>query len=417
MSHINHLLNDGSQLADVLLTGAAVPTPDFASYRQSFANVPGVPQGSAARPQFINAFAADFRVPQTWKADASYQKRLLDGRVSLGVTGQYADTRNNYRYNDLNLPAPAFRLSNENNRPVFAPVSVITNPQQAGAAGRAAIRPFSQFQRVLEFRSDAAATQKALILDANVALPRGGNLGGSFTFNETRDNNSFNCCIAITSVFTPVPADPRELSWGPTANDFRHKLVLFGSTPELFGGRLSFRAIGQSGAPWSPVVAQDINYDDVGQGGAFANANDLAFIFDPSRPGLDAAFADALRTIYDNPENLARDYLRENIGTIAGRNAVRNPFFMQIDVRYAQRLPSVRGQSAEFTLDIFNFASMLNHQWGGVRVVPAANQVLLRTTGFDATTQNWRYATNPNFGRSVLSGNRYQIQAGVRYRF
>jgi hypothetical protein len=417
MSHINHLLNDGSQLADVLLTGSAVPTPDFVSYRQSFANVPGIPQGGAARPQYINAFAGDFRVPQTWKADASYQKRLFDGRLSVGVTGQYADTRNNYRYNDLNLPQPAFRLSNENNRPVFAPVSVITNPQLAGAAGRAAIRPFPQFQRVLEFRSDAALVQRALILEANAVLPRGGNLGGSFTFNSTRDNNSYNCCIAITSVFTPVPADPRELSWGPSSTDFRHKLVFYGSTPEFFGGRLSFRAIGQSGAPWSPVVAQDINYDDVGQGGAFANANDLAFLFDPARPGLDPALADGLRAILDNPQNLARDYLRENLGTIAGRNAVRNPFFTQIDVRYAQRLPSVRGQSAEFTVDIFNFASLLNHQWGGVRVVPAANQVLLRTTGFDAATQNWRYATNPNFGRSVLSGNRYQIQAGVRYRF
>jgi hypothetical protein len=417
MAHINHLLNDGSQLADVLLTGAAVPTPDFPSYRQSFANVPGIPQGSAARPQFINAFAGDFRVPQTWKTDASYQKRLLGGRLSLGVTGQYADTRHNYRYYDRNLPEPAFRLSNENNRPVFAPVSVITNPAQAGAAGRAAIRPFQQFQRVLEFRSDAALVQRALILDASAALPRGGNVGGSFTFNNTRDNNSFNCCIAITSVFTPVPGDPRDLAWGQSSTDFRHKLVLYGSTPELFGGRLSFRAIGQSGTPWSPVVAQDINYDDVGQGGSFANGNDLAFIFDPARPGLDPALAEGMRALLDNRDNLARAYLRDNLGTIAGRNAVRNPFVTQIDVRYAQRLPSVRGQSAEFTLDVFNFASLLNHQWGGVRVVPAANQVLLRTTGFDAATQNWRYATNPNFGRSVLSGNRYQLQAGVRYRF
>ncbi len=417
MSHINHLLNDGSQLGDLLLTGSAVPRPDFASYRQSFANVPGIPAGSAARPQFLNVFADDFRVPQTWKTDIAYQKRMLDGKLTLGVTGQYGDTRNNYRYVDLNLPEPAFRLSNENNRPVFAPVSVVTNPAQAGAAGRAAIRPFQQFQRVLEFRSDAALVQRALILDGTMVLPRGGNIGGSFTFNETRDNHSYNCCIAITSVFMPVPGDTREMSWGPSATDFRHKLVLYGSTPEIFGGRFSARVIGQSGANWSPTVAQDINYDDVGQGGSFANANDLAFLFDPSRTGLDATLASQMQSVLDNPNNLAADYLRENLGNIAGRNAVRNPFVTQIDLRYSQRLPSVRGQRAEFTVDVFNFASLLNHGWGGVRVVPGANQTLLRTAGFDAASQNYRYTVNQNFGQSVLAGNRYQVQAGVRYNF
>ena len=420
MAHINHLLNDGSQLADLLLTGAAVPSPDFPLYRQSFANTPGLPAGGAARPAFINLFAEDYRVPQTWKSDVSYQRRMLSGRLALGITGQYADTRNNYRYYDLNLPAsPAFTLSNEANRPVFVPASVITNPAQAGVAGRVAARPFANFQRVLEFRSDAAQIQKALILDGTLALSRGANIGGSFTFNNTRDNNSYNCCIAISSVFTPVPGDPRGLSWGPSNNDFRHKLVLYGSTPQIFGGRLSFRAIGQSGSPWSPTVAQDINYDDVGLGGSFGNQNDLAFIFDPSNPSLDPTLAAGMRALIDNPANRARGYLSDNLGRIAGRNAIRNPFVTQIDLRYSQRLPFVRGQAAELTIDLFNAGSWLNRTWagGGVRFVPAANQTLLRVTGFDATTSNYRYAVNPTFGQAVTGGNRYQVQAGVRYRF
>ena len=420
MAHINHLLNDGSQLGDLLLTGAAVPTPDFPLYRQNFANTPGIPAGSAARPTYLNLFADDYRVPQTWKSDISFQRRFLDGRLQLGITGQYADTRNNYRYYDLNLPAaPAFTLSNEDNRPVFVPPSVITNPAQAGVAGRVAARPSAQFQRVLEFRSDAALLQKALILDGNLVLSRGANIGGSFTFNSTRDNNSFNCCIAISSVFTPVPGDPRGLSWGPSNNDFRHKLVLFGSLPEVYGGKLSFRMIGQSGTNWSPTVAQDINYDDVGVGGSFGNQNDLAFIFDPSRPGLDPTLAAGMTALLANPGNRARDYLRENLGRIAGRNAIRNPFVTQVDLRYAQRLPTVRGQSAELTVDVFNALSWLNDTWGGggFRVVPGANQTLLRVTGFDAATNNYRYAVNPTFGRSVVIGNRQQVQLGVRYRF
>ena len=195
--------------------------------------------------------------------------------------------------------------------------------------------------------------------------------------------------------------------------------MLFGSLPEIYGGKLSFRMIGQSGSPWSPTVAQDINYDDVGVGGSFGNQNDLAFIFDPATPGLDPTLAAGMTALLNNPGNRARDYLRDNLGRVAGRSAVRNPFVTQVDLRYAQRLPTIRGQAAELTVDVFNALSWLNDTWGGggVRVVPGANQTLLRVTGFDTATNNYRYAVNPTFGQSVLTGNRHQVQMGVRYRF
>lgn len=416
MAQINHLLNDGSQLADVLLTGAAVPTPDFVSYRQSFANVPGIPQGSAQRPQYINLFDDDFKVPRTWKSDIAYQRRLLDGDLTLGVAAQYAHTSDLYRYYDLNLREnPEFRLANEGNRAVFVPAASIT---AAGGRNPVLARPFSQFQRVLELRSDAAQHQKALVFDGALRLPRGGSISGSFTFNETRDNSSFNCCIAISSVFTPVPSDPRITSWGASNTDFRHKLVLFGATPEVFGFQFSARVIGQSGSPWSATVAQDINGDDVGAGSSFGNQNDLAFVFDPSTPGLRPGFADSLRLVYDNPANTGAEYLRSRVGRIADRNTMRNPFVTQVDVRLSQKLPALRnGQRALLTLDIFNAASLLNHDWGGVRVVPGANQTLLNVIGFDQASREYRYRVNPNFGRTVRSGNRYQMQLGVRYEF
>jgi hypothetical protein len=416
MVQINHLLNDGSQLADVLLTGAAVPTPDFVSYRQSFANVPGIPQGSSQRPSYINLFDDGFKVPRTWKSDIAYQRRLLDGNLTLGVAAQYAHTSDLYRYVDLNLrDAPEFTLANEANRAVFVPATSIT---ATGGRNPVLARPFAQFQRVLELRSDAAQHQKALILDGAYRLPRGGSISGSFTFNETRDNSSFNCCIAITSVFTPVPSDPRVPSWSASANDFRHKLVLFGATPEVFGFQFSARVIGQSGAPWSPTVAQDINGDDVGAGSAFGNQNDLAFVFDPATPGLRAGFADSLRLVYNNAANLGAEYLRGQIGRIADRNAIRNPFVTQVDLRLSQKLPALRsGQRALLTLDVFNAAALLNHNWGAVQVVPGANQTLLNVIAFDQATREYRYRVNPNFGRTVKSGNRYQMQLGVRYEF
>ncbi len=415
MAHINNLLNDGSQLADVLLTGAAVPTPDFNAYRQSFANTPGIPQGSGARPAYINMFGPDFKVPRTWKSDIAYQRRLFNGNLTLGAAAQYAHTSELYRYVDLNLRAtPDFTLANEGNRSVFVPATSIT---ATGGRNPVLARPFAQFQRVLELRSDAGQHQKAAFIDASLRLPRNGSISGSFTLNETRDNSSFNCCIAITSVFTPVPSDPRVATWGASGTDFRHKLVLYGATPEIGGFQLSARVIGQSGSPWSATVAQDINGDDVGAGSSFGNQNDLAYIFNPATPGLRQGFADSLRLVYNNPQNIGGEYLQANIGRIADRNTIRNPFVTQVDVRVSQKLPTLRGQRAELTLDVFNAAALINHNWGAVVVVPGANQTLLNVIGFDQTTREYRYRVNPNFGRTVKTGNRYQMQLGVRYQF
>ena len=414
MLQINHLLNDGSQLADLALSRAAgqqIPDPDFVRFRQSFANVPGIPAGAGTRPAFINMFAEDFQVPRTWKGDLAYQKRLLEGRLTLGLTGQYAVTRNLYRYYDLNLRDPAFTLASEGNRPVFLPATSIS---ATGGLPFAQARRFDDLARVLELRSDASQHQRAGIVEALLRLPRGGNVGGSYTYNVTRDNNSYNCCIAVTSLFTPVAGGTRDLAWGAAANDFRHKIVLYGALPAVWGVRVSGRYLGQSGAPVSLVVGRDINGDGFGAGGDFGNLNDLPFIFDPSSPNTPQAVRDGLTALLANPHTRAADAIREHAGRILPRNAIRNDFFQTLDVRVAKTLPSVGGRSAELSLDVFNAFSLLNRNWGGQWQIPGANQVLYTITGFDRTTQSYQYRVNPNAGVPVKFGNRYQLQAGVR---
>jgi hypothetical protein len=414
MLQINHLLNDGSQLADLALTRAAgqqIPDPDFTRFRQSFANVPGIPAGAGTRPAFINMFSEDFQVPRTWKGDVAYQKRLFGDQLTLGLTGQYAVTRNLYRYYDLNLREPAFRLANEGNRPVFLPATSIS---ATGGLPFAQARRDPDFARVLELRSDASQHQRAGIAEAFLRLPRGGNLGGSYTYNVTRDNNSYNCCIAVTSLFTPVAGGTQDLAWGYSANDFRHKVVLYGALPAVWGVRLSGRYLAQSGSPVSLVVGRDINGDGFGAGGDFGNNNDLPFIFDPADPNTPQTVRDGLTALLANPHSRAKDAIREHTGRIMSRNAVRNDLFQTLDMRLAKSLPTLRGRTAELSLDVFNAFSLLNREWGGQWQIPAANQVLYTITGFDRATQTYQYRVNPNAGVPVKFGNRYQLQAGMR---
>lgn len=419
MAHINHLLNDGSQLSEVLLTGAAVPRPDFPSYRQSFANVPGTEllAPGAARPAFINMMSPGLQMPRTWKGDVALQRRLFDNRLTIGAAYQFANTSALYRYVDRNLRQAQFTLANEGGRSVFVPASAI-NPT-TGAVPAVQGREFADLGRVLELESDARLRQRAVIVDAHLRLPRGAEIGGSFTWNRTRDDNSYNCCIAITSVFTQVASDPRIATWGNANNDFRHKIVAWGSLPQVAGFRLSGRYIGQSGTPVSFTVFNDLNGDDVGGGSSFANQNDLAFLFDPDALGVQPEVATAMRNVLNNPQNIARDWMRENLGSIAPRNGFRNPFFGQLDLRLSwdpsrvwRTLPRV-----ELTADVFNAIPLFDRDRGAQEVIPAARQTLLTVTGFDPVAQRFRYRVNEQAGVPVRVGNRYQIQVGARVGF
>ncbi len=186
--------------------------------------------------------------------------------------------------------------------------------------------------------------------------------------------------------------------------------MLFGSLPTVYGFRVSARYVGASGSPFSLVTSRDINAD------GSPNPNDLAFIFDPSNPTTPTAVADGLRQLIDNPNSIVADYVRDNVGRFAERNALYNPWQERLDLRVAKTIRTFGGQAAELTIDIFNLPNLLNKEWGGIYSA-GQRQNLLNVTGFDQATQRFRYTVNQNAGVLRKSGNPYQIQAGLAYKF
>lgn len=415
----NQLLNDGRRVADIVRTGAAVPTPDYAAYRNDPSTIPGLPPGAAPPPAFVNVVARDFRTPGTWKGSLSLRR---DVAPWLTVTGTLSGSRttDGYFYVDRNLrDGPAFTLDNEAGRGVFVPAATID------ARGRTLNRnawKTTEVGRVMQLVADGKASQRSAIAEGTVRLPRGAQLDASYTYNRARDNTSYGCCLARTATtFTPVRSDPRDLSgsWGAPDVDFRHKVVVAGTLPPVAGFRLSGRYVGSSGRPFSLVVNGDINGDE-------ATSNDLAFLFDPDDPATPSDVAAAMRRVLANPKNVAREYMRGHLGQIAGRNTVHAPWAGRVDVRLARTVPSVRGQRAELTLDVFNFANLLNPRWGSQLLLPVgiSNQnpvvqriPLLNVVGFDQTTRRYRYTVNENAGVLRRGGDPYQMQLGVRYAF
>ena len=404
---VNHVLQTGLEAVDVIQVGAAAPTPNFIGYRRDPNTIPGIPAGVSASsiPAYVNLFAADFRTPTTWKASGGYERRL--GAASLGVYGYYARTRDNFQYFDKNLVSePFFRI--EGGRGVFVPANRIT---AAGRTNNADSRVVPELGRVLELTGATSLEQRSLVLQSSLRLPQSGSLSVSYTRNDTRDNSSFNCCIARTSVFTPNTGDPRDLagSYGPLDNNFRDKLVGAFVLPPVFGFRLSGRYVGISGAPFSLIVSSDINGDDVSN-------NDLAYVFDPDAAGTPADVAAALRRVLANPDNRARDYIAASVGRIASRNGGRSPFAGVLDMRVARSISVVRSQSVELTLDAFNVANLIKREWGGLYNM-GSTQTLFSVTGFDQATSRYRYRVNENVGVVRKSGEAYQLQLGARYYF
>jgi hypothetical protein len=120
-THVNHLLQSGLEAVEIIQVGNG----------RAVAGLPGLPEGSEGRspvcpegvdpraiPSYINIIGEDYQVPNTWKASASYQRDL--GSVTLGVSGFYTRTTNNFQYYDVNRVAePFFRI--EGGRGVYVP--------------------------------------------------------------------------------------------------------------------------------------------------------------------------------------------------------------------------------------------------------------------------------------------------------
>lgn len=413
---INNLTFDGTNLATVDVRAPNVPTPNFAAYRENYASIPTLPQFQLPT---INMTGADARVPVLYKANVSYT-RFLSDRLKVSLSGFMSLARNNYTYVDRNMVAePFFRLANEDNRGVFVPLaSMPANGAGDWLQGRISQR----LGRVLELTSDGKVNQFAVVADATYRYFRDGEFTVSYTWNDTRDNTSYNGNVANTATLVqPVKDDPRNLSrMSYSDNQFRHKVVFFGTLPTFWGVTVAVRYSGLGGTRYTLLSGANTNADFVG-------TNDLAFIFDRNSEGLPTNVKTGLQAVLDNPDasQSIKDYINAYSGRIAERNGGINGFYGIFDIRASKRFRVYRNHGIELSADVFNFANFLNRNWGVNRslatqalyalgIPPTANSPAVAP--FDRASQRFVYRVN-TAGVVTPSGDPFQVQLGIRYGF
>ena len=414
---INNMVFDGKHSATVDVRSPNIPTPDFIGYRNDPKTSPTL---AAFQLSTINTNATDAQVPVMYKANISYS-HYFTAKLKVGITGYATLGRHNYMYVDKNMvTAPYFNLANEDNRGVYVPLN--TMPAN-GAGDWLKGRVSNKLGRVLELNSQGKVNQFAVVLDGTYQYYKDGDISFSYTLNDTKDNTSYNGNVANTATLVlPVKDDPRDLSrMSYSDNQFRHKVVVFGSLPTFYGISIGIRYSGIAGTRYSLLSGANTNADFV------SGSNDLAFIFDRNNPSVPQNIKAGLETILNNPLASAsiKDYINKYGGKIAERNGGVNRFYGVFDLRISKKIKLYKTQSIELSGDLFNAANLFNKTWGVNKSL--GNQALYASgvpaTGtspalpaFDANNKQFNYRVN-TAGIANSLGDPFQIQIGLRYNF
>lgn len=412
---INNMLFDGTKVLTVDIQGAGVPTPDFPAYRKDPSTAPGkemFDKLGLPRQGTINMNGKDARIPVVYKANISYN-HIFSDRFKMGLTFFATIARHNYMYVDRNMvDQPLFRLANEGNRGVYVPAISIDTTN--GATDWTKGRKSMNVGRVLELNSEGKVNQFAFVVDGTFRYYKDGEISVSYTWNDAKDNTSYNGDVANTATLSlMVKDDPRNLStMSYSDNQFRHKVVVYGTLPTFWGINVGVRYSGIGGTRYSLAVGGNVNGD-------FVNSNDLAYVFDVNNPSVPEKMRTDIQAILDNPlaDKSVKDYIRRSSGKVAERNGGINGFYGVWDLRIATkiRFGSSRKQYLEPSCDIFNVANMFNKEWGTSKLLGKQN--IYSLGGFDRATSTYRYNVNVNSGVVVPGGNPWQIQLGLRYGF
>jgi hypothetical protein len=376
-------------------------SPNPQSQPQACLNALGQPN-IAAVPNEINLVSPNFRMPQVLRYSLAVDRELALGLIGT-LEGIYTDSRNDPHYRDLTIGAPTG--ATVEGRPVYSRTTA------------------SGFGNIYDMHNTSANYAYSVTGQLQRPFSAGWEASLAYTYGRSYDVNSLTSSQASSNFrFHPVGTEnPNDPDRRPSNYDVPHRIVGSFTRQFAFVRRaptdISFIYVGESGRPYSYTYSGDINGDG-------SNANDLIYV--PAN-ATEARFATGTGqpTPAESWENLNNfidrvDCLREARGTVIARNACRQPWSNRIDVRVAQSLATIGAQSAQITVDVLNFANMLNSEWGRSEFVPNQNDVLLVRSGNTVVGERVllnSFRPKANVFNVSDFGSRYQIQLGARYSF
>ena len=360
----------------------------------------------------VDLFSKDFKYPQIFRASMAIDKVVGNG-WNASIEGMYTKTLNNVNYINVNNdPTIDFNWTNgPDNRPVYgredldptySAIYLGTNTNQ-GYTYTITGSLSKSFASGLN-TGFAVTYGDAYSLHEGTSSQNSSQWRGAFNV-DGRNNPAYG--VSDFSIGTRIIA---TLGYG----------VNWGGS-DAFKTTISLFYEGESGNPYSYVYGNRSGQNINNETGSTSRNRSLIYIpADESEISLvDPSEYAALNAFIENDP-----YLSSNRGSYAGKNSNRTPFESQIDFRLLQNLgvnTGGRGHKLQLSVDIFNFANMINNSWGVTYNNPF-NYNLINFEGYadDGTTPTFSF-DDDRVGSERFDINnalsRWRMRVGVRYIF
>lgn len=391
----------------------------------------------------VNITDPNFKYPSVFKSTLAIDQKL-PGDVILTLEGTYSKDVNAVFFKNINLQQTGgFQLSGFDNRIRYA----TPNNTYPGTSPVSATNP--RLSSVILMTN----TNKGYSYTATAQLQKSFKnlyLTGAYTYSKSINPNELGTTAASLWGTKPVVGDPNSDITGYSSYYQPHRIIATASYRIEYAKHFA-TSIGliYEGAP-SGVTSYTYNGDLNNDG---QSANDLLFIpaelseinlVKSGSGGLGTGASTDTRTTAETWSQLDSyisqdDYLSKHRGKYAERNAVVQPFYNRVDLNFTQDFYYYSDKShtkdkhtLRLTVDIINFANLLNKYWGVYKTTTLTQNngatQLLRYEGLaaDGKTPSFSFpyfnASNKTPLTSTFTNNtgilsRWQMQIGIRYIF
>jgi hypothetical protein len=407
--------------------------PDPAAYRPAT-----VPKAGTVIPGTIDALAANFKFPQSWKSSIAIDKKLPWGLIGT-IEAIYNKDINTVFFRNVNLvaPQPLNVAGYPDNRMIFPNPNNLKFINPLTSAGQVSPSGTTAFNAVVIDNSN-----KGYYFSLTGRLEKLFSKGffGTVAYTKTiaanlHDGSGDQPLSAWQGTQTVNGSNTPELGY---ANYIVPDRLIIGLSYRKEYIRHMATAIsvfyqGSIDGRFSYVYGADFNRDGF-------NGNDLIYIPTNARDTNQIKFiSNTVNGVVYSPAaqgQLFEDYinqdkyLKAHRGQYAERNGAQIPWRNQVDVKLMQDLFVTLGkrrQTFQFSVDILNFGNLLNASWGKVKTINASsilvpqNQTSLTPGG--TTVPTYKLATDRGniitrtFRDNVSTVSTYSIQFGIRYIF
>jgi hypothetical protein len=390
----------------IVCEGDAVPafTPDRA--RQPTACVGS---GSEPVPGPVVLFEPPIRMPNAFKVSIGSDAKLFGG-VVLTTDIVYSRGGAQLSLTDRNLLPPAGAAPGEAGRPLFGTVDSAGNVVTG--------RRTAAFERVVALGSQGRDRSLAFSLQAEKRLGNGATLTASYTYTDARDLLSatevdLDAVVDATTVESPLEHVLRPSGWSAP-----HRLTLLAVADLPFHISMSFSYTGESGSPFTYVVAGDANADGYFNDPIYVPADsrvggDVELVAEDAQSGFQPAGAEVYQALTAFVES--QPCLAGQRGRLAARNSCRNPWRSETQARLARTFP-LGPRSLTLTADVFNLLNLFSARWGQVRTL--GDPGILRLTGYDTARGRGVYQfVLPDRRQVDVQASRWRMQLGATLNF